>query len=174
VPVLFGHCEVPWVPSQVECVSEWYLDIEWYPLRTHRRGYPLHWVIFPLIESFHNPSKSLPMTLRTLVSSRTNRTLSDTHYTEGYPWHWVIPITLSSNQWDTGRTDRPITLRDTSKFQPIGYSWHWVIPITLSSSQWDTGRTDWRIDACTPCPPFFGTSIVAKPTSTTTYLLTKC
>ncbi len=60
--------------------TEWYPHPEWFflsltVLRTHPRVHPLHW--------------------GTLFSSQTNRTLSDTHDTEGYPWHWVIPITLS-------------------------------------------------------------------------------
>jgi hypothetical protein len=63
--------------------TEWYRYPEWFflsvtILTTHPRVHPLHW--------------------GTLFSSQTNRTLSDTHDTEGYPWHWVIPITLSSSQ----------------------------------------------------------------------------
>jgi hypothetical protein len=62
--------------------TEWYQYPKWFflaltVLTTHPRVYPLHW--------------------GTLFSSQTNRTLSDTHDTEGYPWHWVIPITLSSS-----------------------------------------------------------------------------
>ncbi len=72
--------------------------IEWYPLRTHPRGYPLHWVIptpwviFPFTDSSHNPPKSLPLTLRDPDF------LTNKPDTERYPWHWVIPITLSSSQ----------------------------------------------------------------------------
>jgi hypothetical protein len=59
--------------------TEWYPHPEWFflsltVLRTHPRVHPLHW--------------------GTLFSSQTNRTLSDTHDNEGYPWHWVIPMTL--------------------------------------------------------------------------------
>jgi hypothetical protein len=46
---------------------------EWYPLRTHPRGYPI-----PLSDTL---------------------TLRDTHYTEWYPWHWGIPLTLSDTHY---------------------------------------------------------------------------
>ncbi len=77
---------------------------EWYPLRTHPRGYPFHWVIpipwviFPLTKSFHNPPKSLSMTPRD-PGFLTNK--PDTKWYPlqwGIPWHWIIPITLSSSQ----------------------------------------------------------------------------
>ncbi len=76
---------------------------EWYPLRTHPRGYPLHWaipipwVIFPLTDSLTTHPRVHPLHWGTLFSSQTNRTLSDSPDTEGYPWHGVIPITLSSS-----------------------------------------------------------------------------
>ncbi len=160
----FGHCEVPRVPSQVECVSEWELTswfecvcvsereltslppfhpikrrtnlanrisdrrtdthrnpkpghtqkdthyTEWYPLRTHPRRYPFHWVIpwhwviFHLTKSSHNPPKSLPMTPRDpgFLTNKPN--------TEWYPLHWGIPLTLSYTHYP--------------EFQPIGYPWH--------------------------------------------------
>ncbi len=66
--------------------TEWYRYPEWFflslrVLTTHPRVYPWH--------------------QGTLVSSQTNRTLSDTHYTEGYPWHWVIPTNriLTAAHW---------------------------------------------------------------------------
>jgi hypothetical protein len=109
---------------------------EWYSLQTHPRGhplhwmipitlsdthyrhtqedthytewYPLHWVIFPLTDSFHNPPKSLPITLRDPVF------LTNKPHTEWYPWHWGISLTLNdthypeflANRISDGRTDR--------------------------------------------------------------------
>jgi hypothetical protein len=101
--------------------TEWYPNTEWYPLRTHPRGYPLHWVIhwylviFPLTESSHNPPKSLPMT------QRDSGFVTNKPDIEWYPLHGRIPLTLSYTHY--------------LEFQSIGYPWHWVIPITLSSSQ---------------------------------------
>jgi hypothetical protein len=51
-------------------------------------------VMFPLTDSSHNPPKSLPITLRTL---RDPVFLTNKPDIEWYPWHWVIPITLSSS-----------------------------------------------------------------------------
>jgi hypothetical protein len=108
---------------------------EWYPLRTHPRRYPFHWVIpwlwvipipwgiFPLTKSSHNPPKSLPMTPKDLGF------LTNKPDTEWYPLHWRIPLIVSYTHYP--------------EFQPIGYPWHWVIPITLSSSQQDTPDNEW-------------------------------
>jgi hypothetical protein len=73
--------------------------IEWYPLRTHPRRYPLHWVIpipwviFPLTDNSHNPPKSLPITLRDPVF------LTNKPDIEWYPWHWGIPLALSDTHY---------------------------------------------------------------------------
>jgi hypothetical protein len=72
---------------------------EWYPLWTHPRGYPLHWVIpipwvsFPLIDRSHNPPKSLPITLRDPIF------LTNKPDTKWYPLHWGIPLTLSDTHY---------------------------------------------------------------------------
>ncbi len=68
---------------------------EWYPLRTHPRGYPLHWVI-PII------TLSDTDTLSDFSShwQFSQPTQEFTHYTKGpcFPHkqigHWVIPMTL--------------------------------------------------------------------------------
>jgi len=77
---------------------------EWYPLRTHPRGYPLHWVIpwhwgkpITLSDtdtlSSQNPPKSSPIRLRDPVF------LTNRPDTEWYPWHWGIPLTMSDTQY---------------------------------------------------------------------------
>jgi hypothetical protein len=106
--------------------------IEWYPLRTHPRGYPLHSVI--------------PITLSDIdilsdFSSHwqfSQPTQEFTHYTEGpcFPHkqtgHWVIPITLRdtpdtewyplpwvlANRISDGRTERR-THRFSTEKNPI-------------------------------------------------------
>jgi hypothetical protein len=75
---------------------------EWYPLRTHPRGYPLHWVI-PIPWVLRTHPRVHPLHWGTLFSSQTDRTLSDTHDTEGYLWHWVIPNTLAGKGLLFGR-----------------------------------------------------------------------
>ncbi len=50
---------------------------KWYPLRTHPRGYPLHWVI-PIMDT----PKMIPITLS---DTHYGHTQDDTHYTEWYP-----------------------------------------------------------------------------------------
>jgi hypothetical protein len=95
--------------------TEWYPDIE---------GYPLHWVI-PITDT----PKRIPITLSDTL------TLRDTHYTEWYPLRTHprgYPITLSDTL-TLRDTLKPITLSDTHDTE--GYPWHWVIPITLSFSQ---------------------------------------
>ncbi len=116
---------------------------EWYPLRTHPRGYPLHLVI-PIMDT----PKRIPITMMIPITDTPKRipiTLSDTHYghtqenthyTEWYPlWthprryplHWVIPIT------DTLKKI-PITLSDThyghtqedTHYHTEWYPLHWV------------------------------------------------
>jgi len=66
------HWVIPITLSDTHYYTEWYRYPEWFflsltVLTTHPRVYPLHW--------------------GTLFSSQINRTLSDTHDTEGYPWH---------------------------------------------------------------------------------------
>ncbi len=74
---------------------------EWYPLWTHPRGYPLHWVIpipwviFLLTESSHNPPKNLPITPRDLVF------LTNKPDTEWYPWHWGVSLMTLRDTLDT-------------------------------------------------------------------------
>jgi hypothetical protein len=75
---------------------------EWYPLRTHPRGYPLHWVI-PIPWVLRTHPRVHPLHWGTLFSSQTDRTPSDTHDTEGYLWHWVIPNTLAGKGLLFGR-----------------------------------------------------------------------
>jgi hypothetical protein len=77
-------------------------DTEWYPLRTHPRGYPLHWVI-PIPWVLRTHPRVHPLHRGTLFSSQTDRTLSDTHDTEGYLWHWVTPNTLAGKGLLFGR-----------------------------------------------------------------------
>jgi hypothetical protein len=54
--------------------TEWCPDIEWYPLWTHPRGYPLHWMI-PIT----NTPKKIPITLS---DTHYGHTQEDTHYIE--------------------------------------------------------------------------------------------
>jgi hypothetical protein len=77
--------------------------------------------------------KRIPITLSDTL------TLRDTHYTEWYPWHWVIPIPwvifpLTESSHNPPKS-LPITLRDpvflTNKPDTEWYPWHWGIPLTL-------------------------------------------
>ncbi len=106
---------------------------EWYPLRTHPRRYPLHWVIFI-----------------TDTPKRTPFTLNDTHYTEwyplqthprGYPLHWMIPITLSdfSSHWQFSQPTQEFTHYTEGPCFPHKQTAHWVIPMTLR----DIPDTEW-------------------------------
>jgi hypothetical protein len=72
IPITDTPKRIPITLSDTHYYNEWYRYPEWFffsltVLTTHPRVYPLHW--------------------GTLFSSQTNRTLSDTHDTEGYPWH---------------------------------------------------------------------------------------
>jgi hypothetical protein len=134
---------------------------EWYPLRTHPRGYPLHWVIpWHWVIPITDTPKRIPITLSdtdTLSDFSSHWEFSQptqefTHDIEG-PWfphkqtgHWVIPITLR----DTPNTKLyplpwvPANRIPDGRTDPL----HWGIPLTLSYTHYpefqpkDTGRMD--------------------------------
>jgi hypothetical protein len=130
--------------------TEWYLDIEgypvteWYPLQTHPRGYPLHWVI-PIIKLSDSDTLS-DFSSHWQFSQPTQEF---THYTEGpcFPHkqtrHWVIPMTLRdtpdtewyplpwvpTNRIPDGRTDtHDLHWKKTQFFyiSRLGLYWWWT------------------------------------------------